>query len=94
MFTLEDLGLNIKVMRNKKGMTQKSLSRLIGVRPETISLIENGKSNFKIKTLFKLAEALNCKIHNFCPSNNEVSSFDKFLIFLTETYKKYKSEES
>ena len=52
----------LEAMRKKKGLKQKELAEMSGVRAATISLIENGKGDTNIRTYIKLANALKCKI--------------------------------
>ena len=48
--------------RNENNITQKELSRLTGITQSDISKIENGNANPSIKTLQKIAKALNKKL--------------------------------
>lgn len=45
--------------RKKSGLTQKELSNRTGIAQGDISKLENGNGNPSIKTLQKLAEAMN-----------------------------------
>lgn len=53
---------NIKKIRKEKGLTQKELGKLCGMADSAIRRYESGRANPKIKTLIKLAEALNCEV--------------------------------
>lgn len=53
---------NIKKIRKEKGLTQKGLGKLCGMADSAIRRYESGRANPKIKTLMKIAEALNCEI--------------------------------
>jgi transcriptional regulator with XRE-family HTH domain len=48
--------------RERRGLSQRELSKLSGVPQKTISRIENGLDSPKIETLGKLASALKMKI--------------------------------
>ena len=48
--------------RTKQGLSQKSLAEKIGVSPGDLSKIERGKENTTVKTLYKVAEALDKKL--------------------------------
>ena len=48
--------------RNENNITQKELSKLTGITQSDISKIENGNANPSIKTLQKIAKALNKKL--------------------------------
>ena len=56
------IALNVKVERTKKRLPQAALAELIDVHEKYIGKIENGKQNVTIKTLNKLANALNIDI--------------------------------
>lgn len=48
--------------RDRKKVSQRQLSKLSGVPQKTISRIENGIDVPKLKTLFKLADALGLQL--------------------------------
>ena len=52
----------IKGRMYHKGMNQSDLAKKLGTDQARISLIINGKANPTMKTLEKLANALNCKV--------------------------------
>ena len=62
---LKNVGLKIKFKRLQKGLTQEQLAELIGVHEKYIGKIETGKQNITIKTLNRLANALEIDICNF-----------------------------
>jgi transcriptional regulator with XRE-family HTH domain len=53
-----DLGLRIKALRNKRGMSQSELAKLVGVTPSTISQIETNTIYPSVPALIKIAEIL------------------------------------
>lgn len=55
---LTKLGQTLRQARNKKKLTMLELEVLTGISEGDISRIENGKKNFAITTLFKLAKGL------------------------------------
>lgn len=55
------LGQSIRYLRLKKEMSQEELGFKAGLSTNSISAIERGTFNFKIKTLYNLAESLNVK---------------------------------
>ncbi len=57
-------GKRVQKARKVKGMTQESLSEIIGVSPTYIGFIEQGLRMPSIKTADKLARALNAKLSN------------------------------
>lgn len=62
------VGNKIKEFRKKKGLTQKELGELIGVKYNTISSYENGINSLDQNVLYKLSKVLDCKMDDFFPS--------------------------
>lgn len=58
---LKIFGFNVKVERMKKGLTQAQLAEIINVHEKHICKIETGKQNVTLKTLAKIALALEVK---------------------------------
>ncbi len=52
------LGLNLKKIRTKKGISQGDIARELKVSRGFISTIENGKTNPTLATIAKLAKAV------------------------------------
>jgi transcriptional regulator with XRE-family HTH domain len=67
-FTIE-MGKLIKTAREGLGLTQNELAKKINRRPETLSLIENGKSEIGVLTLSLLALELNKPVTYFFPTS-------------------------
>lgn len=58
--------LNIKRVREEKGMTQEQLAEKANVNRSLLNQLETGKlKNTSINTLQKIADTLNCKITDF-----------------------------
>ena len=58
--------LNIKRVREEKGMTQEQLAEKANVNRSLLNQLETGKlKNTSINTLQKIADTLNCKITEF-----------------------------
>lgn len=55
------IGVQIKMIRAKRGITQQDLSGLSGIRQETISMIESG-GNTSLKSISAIASSLGLKI--------------------------------
>lgn len=49
-------------MRTKKGMSQEILSGLSGVARSHLAMIENGKKNANVDTLWRIAAALDLRL--------------------------------
>lgn len=52
----------MKQLREKKGLTQKQVAKLIDKTVTFISLLENGKRNASDETKIKLAKIYGCEI--------------------------------
>ncbi|MBO6273415.1 helix-turn-helix transcriptional regulator [bacterium] len=63
--TTEILKHNIKLYRNKRGLTQEQLGERCGVSTDYISELERGKKTPSIKRLDMIARALNIEIYKF-----------------------------
>lgn len=59
---LYGVGQMVKQMREYRGLSQQALADEAGLRQATIADIENGKTNFEINTLVRIATALSCTI--------------------------------
>ena len=55
---IKKIAFNIKVERMRKNMTQFKLAEIINVHEKYIGQIESGKQNITLKTLIKIAQAL------------------------------------
>ena len=60
---LKQLGLKLKYERMKQGYTQEKLAEKVEVHEKYISLLETGKQNVTLKTLNRIANALNIEIY-------------------------------
>lgn len=56
------VGERIKSLRKKQGLTQEKLAELTKIEARSIVAIETGKRNPTLKTLSKIAKALNIEI--------------------------------
>ncbi len=55
---LKVFGLNLKIERIKKNLTQAQLAEILNVHEKHIGKIETGHQNVTLKTLSKIANAL------------------------------------
>lgn len=60
-FLFLKIGRTIKEARIQRGLSQKELASIVGIRQPDISKIEEGKKNITLKTLFALSRTLNLK---------------------------------
>ena len=61
---LRNLGINIKIERLRKGISQEELSEKCGVARNSISLIETGKINPTILKLIDIAKILDVDVNS------------------------------
>jgi len=59
---LKKLGINVKIVRIKKELTQEKLAEKIGVSQNYIASIECGKANMSIAKILELADYLEVDI--------------------------------
>ena len=57
-----DVGLRLKELRERRGISLRELSRLSGLSTNTLSTIERGQSSPSVSTLYRLVDALNVPI--------------------------------
>ena len=57
-----DIGRQIKVIRKKKGLSQKDLAGALGITQQVISRIETGRENMSLLAIKRIADVLNRKI--------------------------------
>ena len=61
------LGKRIKRLRRQAGLSQEKIAEKIRVTQTHISLVETGKRKASMKTLKKIASALDVKVRNLIP---------------------------
>lgn len=59
------LGLKIKELRKRKGLTQEQLAELIDMEQNSISVIESGRNFPTLGTLEKIAQILEVNLSDF-----------------------------
>jgi transcriptional regulator with XRE-family HTH domain/quercetin dioxygenase-like cupin family protein len=57
-----EVGLRLKELRERRGVSLRELSRLSGLSANTLSMIERGQSSPSVSTLYRLVDALNVPI--------------------------------
>jgi transcriptional regulator with XRE-family HTH domain/KaiC/GvpD/RAD55 family RecA-like ATPase len=73
-----DLGLRLKELRTKRGLSQTELAKLVGVTPSTISQVESNLIYPSLPALLKMAEVLSIDVSSFF---QETSDAKKRLVF-------------
>lgn len=59
---LFEIGQSVRYLRQKEGISQEELAFRANLNLNSISTLERGLNNVKIKTLYSIAKALNVKI--------------------------------
>lgn len=62
MNELKIIGQNISKLRKESNLTQEDLSGMAQIDRSYLSDVEHGKENISIKTLVKIADALECAL--------------------------------
>jgi transcriptional regulator with XRE-family HTH domain len=60
-----DVGIQLRALRQERGLSLRTLAELCDLSPNTISLIERGESSPSVSTLHRLATALGVQITTF-----------------------------
>lgn len=71
--TTIDVGKQIRVLREQRGLSQQTLAEASGVSRNTLSLIERGRTSPTVSTLKSLASALSVDISAFFQPFDEAS---------------------
>src|SRR5215217_1612758 len=77
---LEEIGHNIRRLRDERGWNQTELGFHADTSPSIISLIENGKRNPSTATLMKIARALGVEVVDLFPKAQRRSSPEPTLL--------------
>ena len=68
-----EIGRRLKQLRQKQGLSQKELARLVGVTPSTISQVESNSIYPSLPALFKMAEVLGVQIGSIFRSGSDAA---------------------
>jgi transcriptional regulator with XRE-family HTH domain len=69
-----DLGMRLKELRTKRGLSQKELADFVGVTPSTISQVESNLIYPSLPALLKMAEILSVEVSSFFQEKTETAS--------------------
>lgn len=69
-----DLGLRLKELRSRRGISQTELAKLVGVTPSTISQIEGNMIYPSLPGLLKMAEVLTVEVSSLFQDKGDVRS--------------------
>jgi transcriptional regulator with XRE-family HTH domain len=68
-----ELGLRLRDLRNKRGLSQTELAKQVGVTPSTISQVESNLIYPSIPALLKMAEVLSVDVSSFFHEKGDIS---------------------
>jgi len=68
---MTEIGDHIKRLREAKGLSQKELAGMIGVNPAQYGRVENKKVEPTLKTLLKIADALEVSLDDIVKGKND-----------------------
>ncbi|MBN1626279.1 MAG: helix-turn-helix domain-containing protein, partial [Deltaproteobacteria bacterium] len=69
-----DLGMRLKELRTKRGLSQTELAKLVGVTPSTISQVESNLIYPSLPALLKMAEILAIEVSSFFQDSADIGS--------------------
>lgn len=58
------VGMNIRVARIKRGISQEGLADMAGLARSTMGIVERGEQSPSLQTITKVANALDMDLHN------------------------------
>jgi transcriptional regulator with XRE-family HTH domain len=62
---LEHFGRRLRQFRTQQGLTQEGLAKKVGIHPNYISDVENGRRNISLRLVAKLSVGLGVAIKEF-----------------------------
>lgn len=84
----ERLGQKIARLRRAAGRTQAELAERVGLQPEHISRVENGKRGVSIEAAANIAEVLGIELHELCrlqeKDDPKFDALDRLLWFASQ----------
>ena len=69
-----DLGMRLKELRSKRGLSQTELAKLVGVTPSTISQVESNQIYPSLPALIRMAEILSVGVSSFLKELEDVTN--------------------
>jgi transcriptional regulator with XRE-family HTH domain len=78
--------MNVKKMREQRGLTQAELAQMAGIAPAVLSRVENNEVVPQARTLYKIKQALGEALNNGSPARScRVEDLDLDEILISET---------
>ena len=79
-----DIGQRIRLVRERRGMTQKELGREIRLSGGYVSQLELGDRNIDAKVLYSIAVALRVPVDHFYPAVSAIDELSPCKVILTK----------
>lgn len=79
---MDSLGLNLKALRTRRGLSQRQLARKSGVSNATISLIEHGRTDPSMGLLKRILHSMGVSFSDFFASDTRQS--EQYFFIQTE----------
>lgn len=70
-------GANVRRLRQLRGITQEDLAYAVGTTAAALSRVENGRANFTVRTLAKVAAALDADPVGMLTDRGEFTRFEE-----------------
>ncbi len=85
------IGKRIKIARIRQGLTQETLSNIIGLSPSHLSNIETGSTKVSLPTIIHLANALHLSVDDILSDNivHSKINFEKDIANIIEDCDEY-----
>ena len=63
---ISDIGRRVAELRAEKDLTQEQLAEILGMATQNLARIEQGRSDFRVSTVVRVARALGCDVRQLC----------------------------
>ena len=68
------IGMNLKIARTKRSITQAEVASKIGIEPSYLSRLERGTVSISCERVYEIIHILNCDIDEIFPQPTEVQT--------------------
>lgn len=68
------IGLNIKLERTKRSLSQSEVANSLGVEASYLSRIESGTKGVSLEKIYEIIHVLGCRASDIFPEPNEVQT--------------------
>ena len=82
---IKDIINRMGIVRNKANLSARELSLRIGMSPQYISQIENGRITLSVEKLIDILEVCDCSLEKFFSEDLEGYDADRELLYIIKT---------